>query len=1242
MQAMAASSKVWRNTMAITKGTYEDWQRDFLNTSRHQQDVWRSQTPYAYEAGYAGGAAKANARPAAFTPASSEESYALLQQLEDSKQALMELEQERRRKVAAQNANAGISTGLASSFYMNPPYGSSRNDPLNYIDPSAWSNTGNAIAHSTIRIPDMYSGMKTLPYLPGLGADGKKFQFMPYEPRRQLLSPDSQFTPTNSSQPDTQTDAARHAVPMSSTDGGQTSRLPNQASSINTTGQGSGSMFAKLDQMGGRALASGTAATDVGYTNGQITANDNSNSYTIYDDMALLHLQVDERKRELREQIANATTSKELENIAFMLTYNIDPYDGMEIPDSLEGTLPLSPRWLAELVLEAEEKANAIANATSAKYENPLTTMDNALTGDIELIWSEKGIQYLIQTGMYDDYFSSKAEEFPEYKNYQEASESMDFAYNMLFTAWHHRENVDEEDWPQWIKDMVSQDEAINWMYTFSKQDLLAQRKAMQYGHDTPTSETIRSDHQKWIDSIYAQYGVTDISSLPVSLQAAIKARQSSVISTLQSEVDRWQTAHDTLQSDYNDVHRFGTDSQKDEWKFRNNMTNYRLAVANAALLSFHPDFESNVLSGRENPFNLVVPNKFTRALKVSYNNPDPKSIYSLAHAMTEHEKDVYSYYLAKEGKDAAEKYFEGIRDSVEHRAAAFQKAEDEKKNPTWGLIESIPGMPIARMEALLVAGIGVLTGDDITEDDPRFGNLRRFEQYRDNFREAITKDCTPEQAQIINSLLDAGLSLTDMAAALVLGGGVQGMTVIMAAGAGGSTVYETLERGGDIRDAFTRGIAITAVSYITGKLGTGERLSSIFMNPEKIGSAWGAFVKGFVADGLEELPGWITDTLTDELVMGVQSNYNLSVRAYFDQGISLEEAEAMAAQDAAAGLLMQMLSSSFSGGIGSSVAYMAGSAKVKGRTKELQSSSPDMDASAAKYIATTEVGNNTKSGGSSSWLRDMYAWALPKTANAEGATRADRLYENGAVDTRAPSIQSATQISETHAGTTAHTAMTLEPDGNSIPSFNDSTNTQQNIHTADQATPSPGTTPAGTQGDGAGIYSNIANPSSTQDVSTAYDSDTSQNGPWQNSGMDPDTTQGSIIAYDAYEQGNTNSMPPSDYGYYLGPDGQLYPYTGSDGIDAINQMNIAQGLPPYQLEVPDPSIAADALAQLGMTTWDGASRTNGTYGVIGPDGTLDTHGTRIPHIAPEPLVFDSRIGIMERTGIDEYGLVSQ
>ena len=85
--------------------------------------------------------------------------------------------------------------------------------------------------------------------------------------------------------------------------------------------------------------------------------------------------------------------------------------------------------------------------------------------------------------------------------------------------------------------------------------------------------------------------------------------------------------------------------------------------------------------------------------------------------------------------------------------------------------------------------------------------------------------------------------------------------------------------------------------------------------------------------------------------------------------------------------------------------------------------------------------------------------------------------------------------------------------------------------------------------------------------------------------------------------------------------------------------MNIAQGLPPYQLEVPDPSIAADALAQLGMTTWDGAYRTDGIYGVNGPDGNLGTHGTNamdatIPHTVPEPLATDSQSGIMDGTGL--------
>ncbi|MBP3359575.1 MAG: C40 family peptidase [Clostridia bacterium] len=119
----------------------------------------------------------------------------------------------------------------------------------------------------------------------------------------------------------------------------------------------------------------------------------------------------------------------------------------------------------------------------------------------------------------------------------------------------------------------------------------------------------------------------------------------------------------------------------------------------------------------------------------------------------------------------------------------------------------------------------------------------------------------------------------------------------VMATTAAGSSTHEGLERGLDKRLALLEGSIDGGIEYFTEKLGY-DRLSGILSNPlskvsqSRIKDIGVAFFKYGLPEGLEELTSYYLQDVTDRIIAGDLSTFNLTIKKYMNEdGLSHDDA---------------------------------------------------------------------------------------------------------------------------------------------------------------------------------------------------------------------------------------------------------------------------------------------------------------------------------------------------------------
>ena len=267
---------------------------------------------------------------------------------------------------------------------------------------------------------------------------------------------------------------------------------------------------------------------------------------------------------------------------------------------------------------------------------------------------------------------------------------------------------------------------------------------------------------------------------------------------------------------------------------------------------------------------------------------------------LTEGEVETYYYILNSQGKDAADKYLSDMTVELNRR----ENEDNRKEIDNAGTLERA-ALTVASVPAAVYGGVvgfaedvaNTVTGKDINPYSAAHGASLFASNVRDSTSEAIAK--ATEGLEINGQNIPAFLYQTGMSMAdSMLGAATMGnaYTYMMGTNAAASEAKRLYEEGASKTQIAAGGLLAGAAEAVFEKLSLDRLLK------EKDIRSVGQLVKEILAQGgveaSEEVFTEITNKLTNQMVMGANSDYSKAVEAYIAEGKSRSEAEALAFMD--------------------------------------------------------------------------------------------------------------------------------------------------------------------------------------------------------------------------------------------------------------------------------------------------------------------------------------------------------
>ncbi len=264
--------------------------------------------------------------------------------------------------------------------------------------------------------------------------------------------------------------------------------------------------------------------------------------------------------------------------------------------------------------------------------------------------------------------------------------------------------------------------------------------------------------------------------------------------------------------------------------------------------------------------------------------------IYDYYYYMDDTERAVYNYYYNKFGKEKARDYLDVIDRIIDKRrsAAETQEAyEQSKEHPEKSFGQhAMMGLTSlhANVETATQNISNLVTGEDVPVNiyAPTFSGVAK--------RGAISEGLTENKGTMESLLISTGLSMADMAVSLPFGSAAA--PFIMSSNAAAEAAYDATKRGASAGQALASGIASGAAEYFAERLPI-ENLFKIAKMPKSGFKKYAAEIaKQAHLEGSEEFITQIINNISDSLIMGEKSNYNMRVLQYVGQGMTKKEAE--------------------------------------------------------------------------------------------------------------------------------------------------------------------------------------------------------------------------------------------------------------------------------------------------------------------------------------------------------------
>jgi murein DD-endopeptidase MepM/ murein hydrolase activator NlpD len=257
---------------------------------------------------------------------------------------------------------------------------------------------------------------------------------------------------------------------------------------------------------------------------------------------------------------------------------------------------------------------------------------------------------------------------------------------------------------------------------------------------------------------------------------------------------------------------------------------------------------------------------------------------------MTDEQRDVYAYWLAKDYKKA-EEYLENIDwDLNEKYAQDFtEKVKNlSSENPAYGLAANV-GSSLGAGTAYLGNAAQMVenaaTGS-YKPTDPNSPSML-LPQVTKASQEGLTGGI---ENPALKFLADTGLSILQNAARMPAGPGLS--LLLAGTSAAGSTTQDALSRGATPEQALGLSTAAGLIEFATEKIPTDKFFDLLKGGSKPLSAAMTDVLKQAGIEGTEELVSEYANRAVDNIVMGDKSEMEQYIKELMAQGMTREQAE--------------------------------------------------------------------------------------------------------------------------------------------------------------------------------------------------------------------------------------------------------------------------------------------------------------------------------------------------------------
>lgn len=304
---------------------------------------------------------------------------------------------------------------------------------------------------------------------------------------------------------------------------------------------------------------------------------------------------------------------------------------------------------------------------------------------------------------------------------------------------------------------------------------------------------------------------------------------------------------------------------------------------------------------------------------------------------ITEDELKTYNYIHSQLGEKAANSYLDSLGlTSRMTEDNARRNEELAKKHP---IITSAlsPVLTFAKSAAAVDNAVSYLGGNGIDENSFANQGSRAQSSVRGTVSNSIEENIGGIGGKIGSFAYQTGMSIADYLTVLAgSGGNKTAVLSFLSTSAATDALIEGKNKGLSDGQAMLKGVVAGAAEAVFEKI----PLDNLFSIGNKSGVTKKVLevLKQMGLEGAEEVGTDVANAIADGVISGNKSDYNLSVRAYMESGLSEAEARNKAAADFAKQIGMSFAGGAISGGVlgtGAELLNSAGSKKANASTSE-------------------------------------------------------------------------------------------------------------------------------------------------------------------------------------------------------------------------------------------------------------------------------------------------------------------